>query len=120
MYTTKKNEMTRFLICTIVLFGMAFTIKAQKIYTAKHESEADLRIFVVEHSSQADLLVFKEKYESRAEGNQGRWVFVRNKLRADKKVYFVKYASRADLRICFVKHASQAGWKDLSKSYLLY
>ena len=39
---------------------------------------------------------------------------------AKKKIFFVDYSSQADLKIFFVDYGSQAGWKNKSKSHLMY
>jgi hypothetical protein len=93
---------------------------AQKIFSAEHESRADVKVFVVDYESRADLLVFKEEYESRAAGNEGLWHFVEYESRADKKIFFVDYESRADLKVFFVAYESRAGWQNKSMQHWLY
>ena len=81
----------------LVLVGICFgccALNAQKVYSVKYESQADLKVFVVQYESQADLKVYKVDYESQAGNNNGKW-------------YFVDYES-------------QAGWKNTSKKQLLY
>ena len=102
-----------------IIFSIQFYY-AQKIFSVKYESRADLKVFVVDYESQADLLVFKVKYESQTGKNDGKWFFVDYESRADKKIFFVDYQSRADLKIFFVDYQSRSGWKDNSKKHLLY
>ena len=50
---------------TLIFFMLAAsTTYAQKVFSVKYESQADVKVFVVKYESQADLLVFKEKYET--------------------------------------------------------
>ena len=69
---------------------IAVPAQSQKIYKAKYESQADIKVFIVNYESQCDL-----------------------------KVYFVDYESQADLKIYIVDYESQAGWRDNSKQHLL-
>ena len=50
-----------------LLFILLFTIdiNAQKVFSVKYASQADIRVFVVEYESRADLVVYKIDYESR-------------------------------------------------------
>ncbi|MAE14813.1 MAG: hypothetical protein CL821_04380, partial [Crocinitomicaceae bacterium] len=54
-----------------IIFSVQF-YNAQKIFSVKYESRADLKVFVVDYESQADLLVFKVKYESQTGKNDGK------------------------------------------------
>ena len=85
--------MKRFILTLFITAG-SFAFNAQKVYTVKYESQADVKVFVVKYESQADLKVYKVKYESQAGSNDGKW-------------YFVDYES-------------QAGWKNTSKKHLFY
>ena len=42
------------------------SLNAQKVYSVKYQSQADLKVFVVKYESQADLKVYKVDYESQA------------------------------------------------------
>jgi hypothetical protein len=53
----------------------ATSASAQKVFSVKYESQADVKVFVVKYESQADLKVFKVKYESQAGDNNGKWFF---------------------------------------------
>jgi len=101
------------------LFALQQT-KAQKVFSADYESQADVKVFVVKYESQADLKVFKVKYESQAGDNDGKWFFSQYQSQAKKKIYFVKYESQADVKIFFVEYESQAGWKNNAKKHFFY
>ena len=73
--------------------------------------------FTLQFSAQK---VFSVDYQSQAEGNEGKWFFVKYSNQADKKIYFVDYESQADLKIFFVKFQSQAGWSKKEKMQLMY
>ncbi len=73
--------------------------RAQKVYSVKYASQADIKVYVVDYESQADLLVYKVDYQSRAGDNDGRWFFTDYESQADKSIYFVDYESQADLII---------------------
>ena len=61
------------LLTFAIIFFVATTINAQKVFSVDYESQADLKVFVVDYESQADLKVFKVKYQSLATGNEGKW-----------------------------------------------
>ena len=63
-----------FFLSTILLF--LGTANAQKVYSVKYQSQADVKVFVVKYESQADLKVYKVDYESQAGNNDGKWFFV--------------------------------------------
>ena len=107
-----------FFLSTILLF--LGTTNAQKVYSVKYQSQADVKVYVVKYESQADLKVYKVDYESQAGNNDGKWFFVNYESQAKKKLFFVDYESQADLKIFFVDYQSQAGWKNSSKKQLLY
>ena len=50
------------IIFIIPLIFSFLYINAQKIFSVKYESRADLKVFVVDYESRADLLVYKVKY----------------------------------------------------------
>lgn len=64
--------------------------------------------------------MYKVDYDNQAEGNEGKWLFVKYSNQADKKMYFVDYEIQADLRIFFVKYQSQGGWNKKEKMQLMY
>jgi hypothetical protein len=108
-------------IVLISLLSLAATsIKAQKVFSVKYESQADVKVFVVKYESQADLKVYKVKYESQAGNNDGKWFFTDYESQAKKKIFFVDYESQADIKIFFVDYESQVGWKNSAKKQLLY
>lgn len=113
-----KNMKKYILILSLVF--IAFVVNAQKIYSVKYSSQADIKVFVVKYESQCDIKVYKVDYESQASGNEGKWFFVKYESQAKKKIFFVDYESQADLKVYFVDYSSQAGWKNNSKKQLLY
>jgi hypothetical protein len=115
----EKHSMKRFILTLLITAG-SFAINAQKVYTVKYESQADVKVYVVKYESQADLKVYKVKYDSQAGSNDGKWYFVDYESQAKKKIYFVDYESQADVKIYFVEYESQAGWKNTSKKHLFY
>jgi predicted YcjX-like family ATPase len=106
--------------CITLLVVNSSDGNAQKVFSVKYESQADLKVYVVKYESQADLKVFKVKYESQAADNNGKWFFTKYENQADKKIFFVDYESQAELKIFFVPYESQAGWREKSKKALLY
>jgi hypothetical protein len=120
---TNKNNI-KLMKNLILLFTLSFilssnsSLKAQKIFKVKYESQADIKVYIVKYESQCDLKVFNVKYESQAK-KDGLWFAVKYESQADKKIYFVDYESQADLKIYFVDYESQAGWKNNAKSHLL-
>jgi hypothetical protein len=70
-----------------IIFSFHFH-NAQKIFSVKYESRADLKVFVVDYESQADLLVFKVKYESQTGKNDGKWFFVDYDKNLFKNIWF--------------------------------
>jgi len=46
-----------------IIFSIQFHY-AQKIFTVKYESRADLKVFVVDYESQADLKIYYVNYSS--------------------------------------------------------
>ncbi len=112
-----KTKKAFLMICFLFIL---MNTNAQKIFSVKYESQADIKVYVVQYESQADLKVYKVKYESQAGNNDGKWFFVDYESKAKKKIYFVNYESQADLKIYFVEYESQAGWKNNSKKALLY
>ena len=115
----KTEPMKKLLVLSAILLFLG-TTNAQKVYSVKYESQADVKVFVVKYESQADLKVYKVDYESQAGNNDGKWFFVNYESQAKKKLFFVDYESQADLKIFFVDYQSQAGWKNSSKKQLLY
>jgi hypothetical protein len=103
----------------LILFSLSNFSIAQKVYSVKYSSQADIKVYVVNYESQCDLKVYKVNYESQA-NSHGKWFFVNYESQADKKIYFVDYESQADLKIYFVNYESQAGWKNKNKQHLLY
>ena len=98
------------LLSILTLISIAFvcsisTVTAQKVYTVKYESQADVKVYVVKYESQCDLKVYHVKYESQAK-KEGLW-------------YSVDYESQSDYKVYFVDYESQAGWKNSSKSHLM-
>jgi hypothetical protein len=63
---------------------------AQKVFSVKYKSDADVKVFVVDYKSQADLIVYKTKYASNAKENKGLWFFTDYKSQADKKSFFCR------------------------------
>ena len=53
----------------------SLSIKAQKIFKVKYESQADIKVFAVKYESQCDLKVYMVKYESQAK-KDGFWFSV--------------------------------------------
>lgn len=106
------------LISFLTLFATA--LNAQKVFSVKYASQADVKVFVVKYESQADLKVYKVKYESQAGNNDGKWFFTDYESQAKKKIFFVDYESQADIKVFFVDYESQAGWKNSAKKQLLY
>ena len=107
-------------ILSLILFVTVQHISAQKVFSVKYSSQADLKVFVVNYESQADLLIYKVKYESQAGDNNGKWFFTQYESQAKKKIFFVDYESQADLKIFFVDYESRAGWKNSAKKQLMY
>ncbi len=116
-YELFKMKKILIIITLLLVLGSA---QAQKVYSVKYESQADVKIFVVKYESQADLKVYKVKYESQAGDNDGKWFFVDYENKAKNKVFFVDYESKADLKIFFVEYESKAGWNNNSKKHLMY
>jgi len=59
-------------LLSIVALAFLFSINtanAQKVYTVKYESQADVKVFIVKYESQCDLKVYHVKYESQAKQN---------------------------------------------------
>ena len=48
-------------ILTLLIIAGSFAINAQKVYTVKYESQADVKVYVVKYESQADFKVYKVK-----------------------------------------------------------
>ena len=113
-----KNLLPSIFITALVLLFSINTSFAQKVYTVKYESQADVKVFIVKYESQCDLKVYHVKYESQAK-KDGKWFNVKYESQADKKLFYVKYESQADLKIYYVDYESQAGWKNTSKSHLM-
>ena len=107
-------------ILSLILFLFVQNISAQKVFSVKYSSNADVKVFVVDYESQADLLVYKVKSESQAGDNNGKWFFTQYESQAKKKIFFVDYQSQADLKIFFVEYESRAGWKNAAKKQLMY
>ena len=57
--------MKKLLVLSSILLLLG-TTNAQKVYSVKYESQADVKVFVVKYESQADLKVYKVDYESQA------------------------------------------------------
>lgn len=98
----------------------ATSLNAQKVFSVKYASQADVKVFVVKYESQADLKVYKVKYESQAGNNDGKWFFTDYESQAKKKIFFVDYESQADIKVFFVDYESQVGWRNSAKKQLLY
>lgn len=64
--------MKKLLILSAILLFLG-TTNAQKVYSVKYQSQADVKVFVVKYESQADLKVYKVDYESQAGNNDGKW-----------------------------------------------
>lgn len=60
-----------------LLVFLSLPLSAQRLYSVKYESQADVKVFVVDYESRADLCVYKVKYESQAGKNDGKWFFVK-------------------------------------------
>jgi len=115
---TMKNLILLLTLVLSFILSSNTSLKAQKIFKVKYESQADIKVYIVKYESQCDLKVFNVKYESQAK-KDGLWYPVKYESQADQKVYFVDYESQADLKIYFVNYESQAGWKNNAKSHLL-
>jgi hypothetical protein len=114
-----QSILMRYLL-SLILFVSVQYISAQKVFSVKYSSQADVKVFVVNYESQADLLIYKVKYESQAGDNNGKWFFTQYESQAKKKIFFVDYESQADLKIFFVDYESRAGWKNSAKKQLMY
>ena len=82
--------MKKLLVLSAILLFLG-TINAQKVYSVKYQSQADVKVFVVKYESQADLKVYKVDYASQAGNNDGKWFFVDYESQAKKKLFFVDY-----------------------------
>jgi hypothetical protein len=60
----------------IFLIFSLFFVNAQKIFSVKYESRAEVKVFVVDYESRADLKVYKVKYESQIGKNDGKWFLI--------------------------------------------
>ena len=117
-YQVSSNVMKTIFLILLFSALLPLSLKGQKVYVVKYESQADLKVYVVEYESQCDLKVYKVEYESQA-SEDGLWYFVEYESQADKKIYFVEYESQADLKIYVVEYKSQAGWRNQEKQHLL-
>lgn len=65
-------------------------VEAQKIYSADHDYQTDVKVFVVDSKYKADLVVFKtdKEYRAKKEKNKRIWFFTDIMYRANKKVFF--------------------------------
>jgi hypothetical protein len=52
--------MRLFFFALLAVF-LANNTSAQKVFSAKYSSQADVKVFVVNYESQADLLIYKVK-----------------------------------------------------------
>jgi hypothetical protein len=75
----------RLLLIALLAVFFANNISAQKVFSVKYSSQADLKVFVVNYESQADLLIYKVKYESQAGDNNGKWFLRSMKVKQRKK-----------------------------------
>ena len=75
------------ILLIVIFFLRANKLMAQKVFSVKYKSDADVKVFVVDYKSQADLVVYKSKYESNAKENKGLWFFTDYKSQADKKFF---------------------------------
>ena len=57
--------MKKLLFLSAILLFLG-TTNAQKVYSVKYESQADVKVFVVKYESQADLKIFFVDYQSQA------------------------------------------------------
>ena len=94
-FSTKIIQMKNWIVGGLFVLGFQM-VNAQKVYSVKYESQANVKVYVVNYESQADLLVYKVSYESQAGDNNGKWYFTDYESQAKKKIYFVNYESQAD------------------------
>ena len=109
------------IIPLIITLICVFTqIKAQTIFSASSQYDAQVKVYVADSRYDADLVVFKCSSRYEAEGNKGLWVFTDSRYDAKKIIYFTDSRYDADLIIYFTDSRYDAGWRNTAKEQIMF
>ncbi len=65
----------RNMLFILVAILCAMNMQAQKVFSVRYASQADIKVFVEKYESMAGLVVYKVDYENRVGVNNGQFCF---------------------------------------------